>query len=208
MLNRNIIKKNVSRESLSSVIERLREASEASSRLKEGRSPEEKQEILRQRAWRLSEAVSEPEAENLIEVIEFTLSGETYAIETSYLKEVFHMREITPVPLTPPFVKGVVNLRGSIISVLDIKVFFELPNGAITNYDRVIILQDGGMTFGILADEIKGITKLSLDNSSSSLSDFNEVRQKYLKTVTSGRTVILDGGKLLNDRSIIINDEI
>lgn len=116
------------------------------------------------------------------------------------------MKEITPVPLTPAFVKGIINLRGNIVSVLDLKVVFELANGTISNYDRVIILQERDMTFGILADEIRGIKKISLENSTFDLPDLNAVKKKYLKAVTSQRVVILDGSKLLNDESIIIND--
>lgn len=194
-----------SREKLSSTLERLRMASEAASS-SPVLSPEEKKAILKKRAEKLAESISRPGVKNEIEVIEFTLSGETYAFETVFLKEVFHMKEITPVPLTPAFVKGIINLRGNIISVIDIRVFFDLAGGAISNYDRVIILQHKDMIFGITADEIRGIKRVSLDNSSSSLPDLNAIRQKYLKAVTSSRVVILDGYKLLNDKSIIIND--
>lgn len=194
-----------SHEKLSSTLERLRMASEAASS-SPVLSPEEKKAILKKRAEKLAESISRPGVKNEIEVIEFTLSGETYAFETVFLKEVFHMKEITPVPLTPAFVKGIINLRGNIISVIDIRVFFDLAGGAISNYDRVIILQHKDMIFGITADEIRGIKRVSLDNSSSSLPDLNAIRQKYLKAVTSSRVVILDGYKLLNDKSIIIND--
>lgn len=193
-------------EHLASTLEKLRMAVESASSASGPVGPLEKKAILKKRAEKLAESISVPEADNEIEVIEFTLSGETYAFETAFLKEVFHIREITPVPLTPAFVKGIINLRGNIISVIDIRVFFELANGPISNYDRVIILQNKDMSFGILADEIRGIKKMSLENSSSSLPDFNAIRQKYLKTVTSSRVVILDGDKLLNDRSIIIKD--
>lgn len=194
-----------SREKRSSILEKLRMAADAA-QAASGLSLLEKKAILKKRAEKLAESISMPEAKNEIEVIEFTLSGETYAFETAFLKEVFHMKEITPVPLTPAFVKGIINLRGNIISVIDIRVFFELTGGSISNYDRVIILQHKNMTFGITADEIRGIKKVSLENSSSSLADLNAIRQKYLKTVTSSRVVILDGYKLLNDKSLIIKD--
>lgn len=196
---------NQNREHLASTLERLKRAIEAA-QAPAALSQLEKKAILKKRAEKLAERVTVSEVENEIEVIEFTLSGETYAIETSFLKEVFHMKEITPVPLTPAFVKGIINLRGNIVSVLDLKVVFELANGTISNYDRVIILQERDMTFGILADEIRGIKKISLENSTFDLPDLNAVKKKYLKAVTSQRVVILDGSKLLNDESIIIND--
>ncbi|MGE5351830.1 MAG: chemotaxis protein CheW [Acidobacteriota bacterium] len=203
MLNKK--ENNQNREHLASTLERLKRAIEAA-QAPAALSQFEKKNILKKRAEKLAERVTVSEVKNEIEVIEFTLSGETYAIETSFLKEVFHMKEITPVPLTPAFVKGIINLRGNIVSVLDLKVVFELANGTISNYDRVIILQERDMTFGILADEIRGIKKISLENSTFDLPDLNAVKKKYLKAVTSQRVVILDGSKLLNDESIIIND--
>lgn len=194
-----------SHEQLNSMLEKLRLEAESSSSGVE-LSPLEKKAILKKKAEKLAEKISEPESISGLEVIEFTLSGETYAIETLFLKEVFHIKEITPVPLTPSFVKGIINLRGNIISVIDVKVFFEMTSGPISNYDRAIILQYGDMIFGIMADEIIGIRQVSLENSSSSLSDLNAIRQKYLKAVTSSRVVILDGYKLLNDKSIIVKD--
>lgn len=194
-----------SRENLSQILERLKTASELSS-APAVLSRAEKKAILHRRAEKLSQKMSEEKTKNDLEVIEFTLTGETYAVETGFLKEVFHIREITPVPLTPAFVKGIINLRGNIISVLDLRVIFGLNGGNISNYDRVIILQDRDMALGILADEIRGIKRLSLENSSQSLADLNAVREKYLKAVTSTRVVVLDGGKLLSDRSLIIND--
>ncbi|HEX2869226.1 MAG TPA: chemotaxis protein CheW [Ignavibacteriales bacterium] len=205
MLNRNR-KNSISHENLSQILERLKKASELS-KAPAVLSRTEKKAILHRRAGKLSQKISEEETKNDLEVIEFTLGGETYAVETVFLKEVFHMREITPMPLTPAFVKGIINLRGNIISVLDLRVIFGLNGGNISNYDRVIILQDRDMTFGILADEIRGIKRLSLENSSQSLADLSAEREKYLKAVTSSRVVVLDGGKLLNDRSLIVNDE-
>ncbi|MCU7494618.1 MAG: purine-binding chemotaxis protein CheW [Ignavibacteria bacterium] len=193
----------LSHEQLGAVMKKLRALSESAL---EAGDPE-KEAILRKRAEKLAEKVSRNEAKEETEVIEFGLASERFAIETLYLKEVIHVKEITPVPLTPPFVKGIVNLRGNIISVLDIKVFFELPNDPNPGFKWVIILQDNEMTFGILADEIAGIKKLSLRNSIKILSDLNAIRQKYLKAVTSGRVAILDGSKLLNDSSLIINDK-
>ena len=89
---------------------------------------EERKRILKARAKVLAQ---EPEKEVLdqdyLEVVEFLLAYETYGIESAYVREIYPLTEITPLPGTPPFVRGIVNIRGQILSVIDLKKFFELP---------------------------------------------------------------------------------
>jgi purine-binding chemotaxis protein CheW len=62
-----------------------------------------------------------------IEVVEFLLAHEKYGIESKCVREVYPLKELTPVPCTPSFVRSIINVRGKILSVIDIKKFFELP---------------------------------------------------------------------------------
>ena len=86
----------------------------------------EKKTILKARAKALA---LEPEREKrkgeYLEVVEFLLAYETYAIETAYVREVYPLKELTVLPCTPPFVLGIINVRGQILSVIDIKKFFD-----------------------------------------------------------------------------------
>lgn len=89
-------------------------------------------------------------------MVEFLLAHEKYGIEPDYLREIFPLKTLTPIPCTPPFVLGVTNLRGEVLSVIDLKKFFELPDKGLTDFTKVIVLESETMAFGILADSVTG----------------------------------------------------
>jgi len=171
-------------------------------------TPDATRAILRKRAGELARQAGEEGAGATLEVLEFLLSYESYAIEISWIVETYPLRELTPLPGTPPFVLGIINVRGRILSVIDIRVFFDLPQQGLTNLNKVIILQAGGMEFGILADEIIGTRSIALAELQPPLPTLTGIREKYLKGVTRERTALLDGEKLLSDQMIVVHDEI
>ena len=180
-------------------------------------SPEEKKKILKTRAKRLAQEPEEKETvEKYIEVVEFLLSYEKYGIESSYVREIYPLKELTPLPCTPPFVLGIINVHGQIISVIDIKKFFELPEKGLSDLNKVIILHSGrpvlsrveGMEFGILADVILGVNNISLSELQPSLPTLTGIREDYLKGVTGEQVVILDAEKLLSDKKITVHEEV
>ena len=83
-----------------------------------------KKEILKARARALARESGAGTVVQTIEVIEFLLAYERYAMELDHVREVFPLKEITPLPGTPPFVLGIINVRGQIVSVVDLKKFF------------------------------------------------------------------------------------
>lgn len=171
-------------------------------------APEEQKRILRERATALArEPETEGAAQESLEVIEFLLAYETYGIESSCVREVYPLREFTPLPCTPPFVLGVINVRGQILAVIDIKKFFDLPEKGLTDLNKVIIVHNDRMEFGLLADVIVGIRHVSLSDLQPGLPTLTDVREAYLKGITTGRVVILDAEKLLSDQAIVVHED-
>lgn len=167
----------------------------------------ERERVLKARAEALATA---PEAGKgpgeALEVVEFLLARERYAVETSFVREVLPLRELTPLPGTPPFVLGVVNVRGRILSVTDLKRFFDLPEKGLTDLDKVILLSDGRMEFGILADDVPGVRSLPAHELRPSLPTLTGIRERFLKGVTPERVVVLDAGALLSDAGMVVVD--
>jgi purine-binding chemotaxis protein CheW len=173
------------------------------------RSVEEKNAILQTRAKALAREPEEKTAvEEYLEVVEFSLAYETYGIQSSYVREVYPLKELTPLPGTPPFVLGVINVRGRILSVIDIKKFFDLPGKGLTDLNKVIILRSDSMEFGILADTILGVRNMSLSDLQPSLPTLTGIREEYLRGVTRERVVVLDARKLLSDRNMIVHENV
>jgi purine-binding chemotaxis protein CheW len=171
--------------------------------------PEERRKILKARAKALAR---EPKKEELalkeqLEVVEFLLAYERYGIESRFVREVYPLKDLTPLPGTPPFVLGMINVRGQILSVIDIKRFFDLPEKGLTDLNKVVILHLDGMEFGILADVIVGVRRIPLTDIQTFLPTLVGIREEYLKGVTRERLVILDAEKLLRDKKLIIHEE-
>lgn len=172
-------------------------------------SPEEKKKILKARAAALArEPGGGAAAEAYLEVVEFLLAHEKYAVESTYIREVCPLKEITPLPCTPPFVLGIINVRGQILSVMDIKKFFDLPQKGLTNLNKVIILHTDEMDLGILADAIVGTRSIPLKGIQPSLPTLTGIRAEYLRGVTNERLVVLDAAKILSDKRIIVHEEV
>jgi len=170
---------------------------------------EETQRILQERAQTLArEAVPAEAADAGIEVIEFLLAHERYAVASEHVRGVYPLEELTPLPCTPAFVLGIVNVRGEILSVIDIKKFFDLPEKGLTDLNKVIVLESRDMVFGIVADAISGVRRIQRAGIQPSLPTLTGIREDYLLGVTAERVVILDAEKLLSDEKLIVQEQV
>jgi len=169
----------------------------------------EKNSILKQRARILSQEARNNEAgEEYIEILEFLLAQERYGIETRHIREVYPLKELTPLPSTPPFVLGVVNARGRIVPVVDIKTIFGLPDRGLTDLNKLIIVRANGMELGLLADTIAGVRRVPLQGIQPSLPTLSGIRADYLKGVTKERLVIIDAEKMLLDEKLLVHGDL
>ncbi len=178
---------------------------------------QEKQRILRERARELAhEHKKKDTSHGYLRVLEFLLAYEKYAIETAHVREVYPLKDLTPLPCTPPYVLGIINVRGQILSVIELKKFFELPEKGISNLNKVIIISTNktvfrgveGMEFGIVADAVFGVRSIPLNEVQPSLPTLTGIREDYLKGITIDRTVILDAMKILSDKRIVVNEQV
>lgn len=173
------------------------------------RTAAERNRILHRRAAALARRHERPEeAEILIDIVEFALAQEFYAVESAFVREVQPLRGLTPVPCTPPFILGIVNIRGQILPVLDLKKFFELPERGISDLDKLLILSSGAMEIGVLADAILGVSSIPMSGLQSTLPTLSGIRADYLLGVTADRIAVLHTEKLLADQRIIVNEEV
>lgn len=166
-------------------------------------------QILHDRAQALARPSEHtPVAQTSIELLEFRLAQECYALETRYVCEVYPLKDLTPLPCTPAFVLGIVNVRGRITPVIDIKKFFDLPDRGLTDLHRVILVRDNDLELGLLADVIVGVRTIPLESLQPSLPTLTGIRADYLKGVTAERLVVLDLERILADPKIIVQEEV
>ncbi|WP_095598241.1 chemotaxis protein CheW [Pseudomonas sp. PIC25] len=165
-------------------------------------SAEEREQRLlaRTREWARRPEQAMPDA--FLEVLAFSLGGETYAVESRHVAEVLPLAQYTPLPGTPAYVLGIVNVRGRIVSVLDLRILFELPVSGLADKNFLVVLQDESMEFGLLVDRVLGIQPLEKATLQSGMASLTGVRASYLLGVTPTQWTVLDGARLLGDASL------
>ncbi|MBV8781854.1 MAG: chemotaxis protein CheW, partial [Phycisphaerae bacterium] len=136
------------------------------------------------------------------------LASERYAVESTSVREVFPIKDLTPLPCAPSFVLGIINVRGQILPVIDLRRFFDLPIKGLTELNKVIILQSSQIQLGLLADAVLGVRRVPLADIQSALPTLDGVRSEFLRGITRDRMVILDAPLLLADERIVINEEV
>ena len=167
---------------------------------------EKERTILEARARILAlEPERETAAGKRLDIVEFFLANESYGIESSFVREVFPLKEFTHLPGTPSFVLGIVNLRGRILSVVDLKKFFGIPEKGLGDLNKIIVIGDGPMEFGILADGIIGARAIPLDSIQPPIPTVTGICAEYLKGVTGERVIVLDAKRILEDKKMVVN---
>jgi purine-binding chemotaxis protein CheW len=169
---------------------------------------EEKRKILRDRA-RLLAASRKADAtttRSLLQIVEFVLGPERYGIESSRIREIYPLNEFTPLPCTPAFVLGLVNVRGQILSIINIKKLFDLPEKGLTDLNKIIIVHAHSIELGILADAILGTRSIAPEELHPALPTLTGIRADYLQGITKDSLVVLDVGKILADERILVDE--
>lgn len=93
----------------------------------------------------------------------FTIDGQDYAIEIHYIIEIIEMLPITAVPFLPGCMKGIINLRGSIIPLMDVRLRFGLMEQAYTERTCIIVLENEGVQLGLIVDAVQEVTNIPED---------------------------------------------
>jgi purine-binding chemotaxis protein CheW len=173
-------------------------------------TPEERTEaVLRARARKLAAEPEQAETATApIEVIAFTVAGERYGIESTYVREVFRLRHLTPLPCTPAFIGGLTSLRGELVSVVDLQQLLELPVTRQADHTHVVLLKSAEMLFGILADSVFEAYTIPTPALQASLPTLSGIRDKYLRGVTEDGLAVLDAATLLTDPAMIVHEDV
>lgn len=117
------------------------------------------------------------------QLVVFHLAGETYGIDISSVHEIIRMQTVTEVPRTPDFVEGVINLRGRIVPVIDLRKRFGMRLDEVTANSRIIVVEVNGVTVGMTVDAVSEVLRLPEANIEPPPNMFSGVDVSYLKGV-------------------------
>ena len=105
---------------------------------------------------------------------------ETYGIEINKIREIIRMGQITQVPETPHFIKGLINLRSTVIPVIDLRARFGLPEEELTDESRIMVLNVGSRTIGIIVDAVSEVLRVTGDQISEAPPTVSSLGNEYM----------------------------
>jgi purine-binding chemotaxis protein CheW len=136
----------------------------------------------------------------------FFLAKEEYGVEILKVQEIIGMMPITPVPLTSRYIMGVINLRGKIHPIMDLKVKFGMEETKVTDETCIIVIKTSSLMMGIIVDRVSEVVNLKAGDIENTPSFGADVNPEYLLGVgkSGGRVkLLLDIEKVLNSTDVI-----
>ena len=137
----------------------------------------------------------EPENEDMNNSVErcltFESGGLVLFLSTKYVIEIINAYAITPLPLVPSFIKGIINLRGQILPVVDIRLYMGKPEVEYTNKTCIVVLNVDSISLGIVVDSVRQVMDINFQ-------DVRPIPVKRQQKLLDGMVNIEDGGVLMS----------
>ncbi|MCS7461874.1 chemotaxis protein CheW [Paenibacillus doosanensis] len=142
-----------------------------------------------------------------IKVIVFALAEEEYGVEVEQVRTIERMQPMTRVPKTPDFVKGVINLRGVVTPVIDLRGRFGFQESEYTDSTRIIIVSVKDIEVGLIVDSANDVIDVDTDNIDDPPEIVGGIKAKYLRGIAKVNDtrllILLNLEEVLNKNEII-----
>lgn len=143
-------------------------------------------------------------SDTTVQYIVVRLGEEQYGIDIRHIDNIVRMQKITRVPKLPPYLKGVINLRGEVIPIMSLRLKMFLPEDEITKATRIIILKlEQYGSVGIIVDEVKEVVTLDAEHIEKIAYDSKDDRSNFLSAIgkyEGGLISLLDFNLVMQDR--------
>ena len=122
-------------------------------------------------------------AVELQQVVVFDLSGETYALDILHVHEIIRIQPVTPVPGAPEYIEGLINLRGRVVPVVDLRKRFGLRAREIGDRSRIIVVQVSDDIVGVVVDAVSEVISVSPDLVEPAARVVTGLDAEYIRTI-------------------------
>lgn len=159
---------------------------------------------------RVQQRESEAVRNDSREYLTFTLGEEEYAIDILKVQEIRGYDQPTLIANTPPFIKGVINLRGIIVPIVDLRLKLNLPQVEYTPFTVVIILNVAGRVVGAVVDSVSDVLRLTPDEIRTAPEFSGAFDTRYivgLATVDDRMLIVTDIERLMRSSEMALLDE-
>jgi len=136
------------------------------------------------------------------QIVAFALGSETYGVDISQVRETIPIQKIVPVPRAPDFVEGIINLRGKVIPVLDLRKHFGFEKKERDDEQKIVLAESHGESIGVIVDSVYSVLRIPEDSIEPPASVITGDDVGYI----SGIAKINDSLIVLLDLSQIISD--
>ena len=143
---------------------------------------------------------------NLTQLVTFKVDNELYGLEILKIQEIVRLPDITRLPKAMSFIKGVINLRGNIVPVIDLREKFGLPAKRYTKMTRAIVVEVAGKKIALIVDEVAQVLRLDSNEISEAPSLVSSVAKEFIKGVAKFEdqlVIILMIDRILSSNEII-----
>jgi purine-binding chemotaxis protein CheW len=140
--------------------------------------------------------------DEVLQYVTFRLDDETYGINVMQIQEVLRYSEIAPVPGSPDYVLGIINLRGNVVTVIDTRRRFGLNDADITDSSRIVVMESADQVMGILVDSVAEVVYLKSSEIETAPNVGSEESARFIQGVCNknGELIILvEFDKMLTD---------
>ena len=141
-------------------------------------------------------------ADVVLQWVTFKLQEETYGINVMQVQEVLRYTEIAPVPGSPDYVIGIINLRGNVVTVIDTRTRFGLEPAELTDNSRIVIIEAEKQVIGILVDSVAEVVYLKQSDIDVAPNVGTDESARFIQGVTNREDellILVDLNKLLSD---------
>jgi len=149
------------------------------------------------------------EGTGTMQLVSFRLAQEEYGIEITKVQEIILMGEITRVPQTPAYIKGLINLRSTVIPIVDLRLRFGLVEQVPTDETRIMVVNVAGKTIGIIVDAVSEVLRISREQIAPPPPTVAGLGCQYLTGLVrleNRLLILLDIDKILNEDEAVLVD--
>lgn len=139
-----------------------------------------------------------------LQLVTFCVNDEQYAVDILRVQEINRMMTITHVPQSPAGVEGVINLRGRIIPIMDLRMRFGMPKGERTDESRIVVVEAGGAIVGFIVDKVHEVLRIDRSTVDAAPAMSSTVESRYIQGVAkleNRLVILLDLDALLGDQA-------
>jgi purine-binding chemotaxis protein CheW len=136
-----------------------------------------------------------------MQVVSFKLGSEEYGVDIAQVQEINRMVAVTHVPRAPQFMEGVINLRGQLIPIIDLRTRFGMPRAEHTKNTRIVVTEIGAKRVGMVVDSVSEVLRLPVDQVEPAPEMITSVDTEYIRGVgkiEDRLIILLDLGRIIS----------